>query len=235
MKRTRKFRLVFWLGLLGTGFLLAWAVLPALLPRVVAWMWPDIVFRVAADDGARRVFLTIDDGPSTATPQILEVLARHHVKATFFVITDRISDRAQIEAILAGGHAIGHHMRTSRAAAKMSLEFFQSEFDAAAEVLKSYGDVQLFRPPSGIVSSEQVGYAAICGCVTVLGTAYPFDAHFRDADCIRWLARWLATDGAIIILHDGAERGRTTAEVLDRLIPELRARGFEFGDLAAAL
>jgi peptidoglycan/xylan/chitin deacetylase (PgdA/CDA1 family) len=66
----------------------------------------------------------------------------------------------------------------------------------------------------------------------VAGTVFPLDHWLENPAAIRRLAAWLAVDGGIIILHDGAARGPRTAEVLDQLIPILRARGFTFGRLS---
>jgi peptidoglycan-N-acetylglucosamine deacetylase len=208
---------------------------PSILPHLLETYRSDVVFRVRGPAAEHTVFLTIDDAPSDKTDAILEVLARHHVTATFFVITNRIDDPTIIERILAAGHHIGNHMPTTKAASKMSLEEFRTDFDQADAILKKFGDVRLFRPPSDFGTREEIAYVRAKNMTTVVGAGYPLDHLLRNPTRIRFLARWLATDGAIIILHDGHDRGARTAAILDKLIPDLRRRGYEFGDLETAL
>ena len=68
----------------------------------------------AADKGSQQVALTFDDGPNDPwTPRVLEVLARHSVPATFFLIGRFVLERPELaEQIAAGGHVIGNHTFT---------------------------------------------------------------------------------------------------------------------------
>lgn len=213
--------------------ILAIAVFPFVAPRVLALCRSDIVFRIPTKD--KTVFLTIDDAPTEGTPAILEVLKRHEVPATFFIVSGRIGSPSQIEAILKAGHNIGHHMASTRAGWKLSYEQFVHDFDQCTAVLKPHGEVRFFRPPSGYATRDEVAYARAKGMQTVLGSAYPFDAHVENKEIIVRLASWLSVNGSIIILHDGKDRGARTAEILDRLIPLLKQRGYRFGDLNEAL
>lgn len=206
---------------------------PFAAPRVLGLWRSDIIFRIPTKDKA--IFLTIDDAPTEGTPAILDALKRHHVQATFFIISGRISSAEQIEAIVKAGHSIGNHMATSRAGWKLSHEGFVRDFDQCAAALHPHGEVRFFRPPSGYATKEEVAYARSKGMQAVLGSAYPFDAHFEHTSTIVQLASWLSVNGGIIILHDGKDRGARTAEVLDRLIPMLKQRGYRFGDLKEAL
>ncbi|MBK9992388.1 MAG: hypothetical protein IPP19_17120 [Verrucomicrobia bacterium] len=89
----------------------------------------------------------------------------------------------------------------------------------------------LFRPASGFGAQEQVAYTESKGYRAVVGTVFPLDHWISNSPTLEYLARWLCVSGGIVILHDGEIRGRTTAEVLDRLIPKLKAAGYEFGRL----
>lgn len=205
---------------------------PVLAPRVLGVCFGDILFRIPRFE--KTIYLTIDDAPTAGTPEILAALRRHGVPATFFIVSGQIQDRAQIEAILADGHAIGHHMGTTRPGWRLSHEEFVRDFDHGAAVLQTYGPVRFFRPPSGYVTDEDLAHVRAKGFEAILGTAYPFDTNIESVGVLVRLAAWLSVDDGIIILHDGHERGARTAEVLDRLIPLLKARGFTFGELAPA-
>jgi peptidoglycan/xylan/chitin deacetylase (PgdA/CDA1 family) len=149
----------------------------------------------------------------------------------FFVISDRVHSPQQLDQIIAEGHSIGNHMKSTKAGWKLSYEEFVRDFDECAAVLRSHADVRFFRPPSGYATKEEVAYARSKGMEAILGSAYPFDAHIEHTGILVRLASWLSVNGGIIILHDGNERGARTAEVLDRLIPTLKARGYRFGEL----
>jgi peptidoglycan/xylan/chitin deacetylase (PgdA/CDA1 family) len=191
---------------------------------------PHVTYRVP--DAEKTLFLTIDDGPSSATPLILDVLRKHGVPATFFVVTDHI--RSDIFGrVLADGHQIGHHMRTTVRLSAMSDEQFLTEFVLAERVLGSFTSVRLFRPPDGSISKARAGYVTSKGYEIVVGTVYPLDHWLENKTLIVKLAKTLATDGGILILHDTDSRGPRTAAVLDDLIPQLKEKGYRFALLPA--
>ena len=85
MKYRSRFRLL----IFGSGFLVILFVLPHLLPTIGEWLGPQIVFSISTKEPT--IYLTIDDGPSKHTDEILAVLARHRVHATFFIIGDHVT------------------------------------------------------------------------------------------------------------------------------------------------
>jgi peptidoglycan/xylan/chitin deacetylase (PgdA/CDA1 family) len=217
--KTRWRRLLILLALLVAGV----ALFPFLAPRVLGVCFGDITFRLPTE--GKTIFLTIDDAPTAGTPEILEVLRRHDVRATFFIVSGRIQAPEQIQAIVADGHALGHHMVSTRPGWQLSHEEFVRDFDQCAAVLQPFGAVRFFRPPSGYATDEDLAHVHARGMEAILGTGYPFDTSIEDVDLLVRLASWLSVEGGIIILHDGNERGLRTAQVLDRLIPLLKARG----------
>ena len=92
-------------------------LLPRLLPHELSWWRPDICFRGNAD--RKRLYLTIDDGPSDSTPAILAVLKKQNVPATFFIVGDQVHSDEQLRSIVEAGHSLGHHMRTFEPGASM--------------------------------------------------------------------------------------------------------------------
>jgi peptidoglycan/xylan/chitin deacetylase (PgdA/CDA1 family) len=189
----------------------------------------DIQF--AGSTSGKKLFLSIDDAPSNNTSEILRVLKKHQVSATFFIISDRVKSPLQLEEIVAAGHSLGNHLKTTKACSKLSLEEFQSDFDACRATIERTGKWDLFRPASDFGTKDQIAYARGKGYRAVMGTAFPMDHWISDRDWLVRIARWLSVPGAIVILHDGDVRGRTTAEVLDRLIPELKVEGYAFDRL----
>jgi peptidoglycan-N-acetylglucosamine deacetylase len=208
-------------------------LLPYALPRVLSFLRPDIQFR--AETTAKTLFLTIDDSPSANTGEILRVLRKHEVKATFFVIADRVKSPEQLADIVASGHSLGNHLRTTKAASKLSLEEFRSDLDACSALLAKSGEApRRFRPASDFGTREQNAYAAAKGYQPTMGTVFPLDHWISNPRWLTRFARGLAIPGGIVILHDGEIRGRTTADVLDQLIPQLKRDGYVFERLDRA-
>src|ERR1700745_3143755 len=80
----------------------AWIAFPHVLPWVLSRYRSDIQFVVSTNE--KKLFLSIDDAPSVHTTEILRVLKKHQVPATFFVIADRVKSPAQLDEIVVGGH-----------------------------------------------------------------------------------------------------------------------------------
>ena len=99
-------------------------------------------FATADEDTRPVVYLTFDDGPSAdhSTGDLLDVLAKYGVKATFFVTGQRASKEPdKISAILYGGHAIGNHSHSHIARVGETTEGIEKEFRNASEAVLAAG------------------------------------------------------------------------------------------------
>lgn len=202
------------------------------LPNILSAMNPGVLYRVP--DAGKTLFLTLDDGPSEATPQILEVLRKHDVHATFFITTDHIHPDIMWR-ISAEGHLIANHLKAVTSLGRLSDAQFKADFAAADKALSGFNSAKFFRPPGGSISSDQVKYAASRDYTVVVGTVFPLDHWLENNALIEMLAKALVIDGGIIILHDTNTRGPKTAALLDTLIPELKNKGYQFELLPAHL
>src|SRR3982075_963025 len=118
---------VFFLGLIaifGTGFVRAQDTAvdpPATKKSATAPAEPRITFNSIHVDGP-YIAMTFDDGPSEKlTPKLLDLLAAHHIKATFFVIGENVTEHPEIVARAAReGHEIGNHSWSHPNFGKMS-------------------------------------------------------------------------------------------------------------------
>jgi chitooligosaccharide deacetylase len=188
------------------------------------------------------VYLTFDDGPNpSTTPDLLDVLAREDVPATFFLIDEHITDETApiVRRILADGHAVGLHSRT-RADVLRSPADLKQKLTAAAqriERLAGMAPCRAFRPHAGWRGGEmyaglkEMEYALV-GWGWMLWDWNWMRARSADSTFARIARR--ASAGDIIVMHDGDESAprrsqRHTVEAAARLIPALRARGLSFG------
>jgi peptidoglycan/xylan/chitin deacetylase (PgdA/CDA1 family) len=184
------------------------------------------------EPGAPLVALTIDDAPDpAATPQILDTLAAYGARATFFVITSQLGPAADgadpvLVRMAREGHEIGNHLTRDRIAVRLDSATYEADLAEAQSALARYAPVRWARPGSGLYSQRMVRQMRRGRHECVLGSVYPFDAGLGWP----WLSeRYIlahARPGAIIILHDRGRRGARTAEVLGRVLPELRQRGY---------
>lgn len=200
----------------------------------LGWLTPSAVYRIDPADGSRRVALTIDDGPSPATPEILDVLAEHDVHATFFLVGDRVAEHPELVArIRAEGHEIAHHGKTLAPSARLDADVFAAEFDATDALLRAAdSSPSWFRPASGWYGTAIRDHVQARGYRLVLGNVFPFDSHLPSVDFCGWFVARGIHPGAIVILHDGEHRGPRTADVLRDVLPTLAERGYEVTTLS---
>ena len=203
---------------------LVWWTSPWLAGRLDA-VYPEVLFRVATSDSL--VALTLDDGPSNATPRLLELLERHDARATFFVLAERVRRReALTRRIVREGHELGNHFLRDRLTWRLSRPEVRSALAVADSILQGFGSPRWVRPGGGWVDDDLLAAAQGRGYRVALGSVYPFDTALPFPSLLAAFVLRKAAPGAVIVLHDGDERGERTAAVLELVLPELRARGY---------
>ncbi len=192
---------------------------------------------VGLQPGSRLLALTYDDGPNDPdTWRTLEVLERHAVKATFFLIGQFVQQKPEIaRALVAAGHAIGNHtwshpnlIFTPRAEVRRQLELGrQAILDATGM------EPTLFRPPFGGRRPATLRTVRDLGLVPVMWNVTCYDWKAKSAEEIVAHAERRIRGGDVILLHDGAHvrmganRSRTV-EASDRILTRYKAEGYEF-------
>ena len=190
------------------------------------------------------VYLTFDDGPNpTTTPDLLDVLARERVTATFFLIDRHITDDTAplVGRMFAEGHAVALHSHTRADLLMSSGAFAQKLTDAADHIERIAGrrPCRAFRPHAGWRSWPM--YAGLKRLDhRMVGWGWMlWDWNWfrkRTADSVVNRLRTRIGNGDIVVLHDGDESHpfadqRHTVDAVARLVPELRAKGFSFGTI----
>jgi peptidoglycan/xylan/chitin deacetylase (PgdA/CDA1 family) len=209
-------------------------VQPLWLFDLLARVFPHIVWRVQTT--APVVGLSFDDGPAPDhTPQVLDILARHHARATFFLIGDRAAAHPDfLERLRGAGHEIGNHYYTIRSTMKVSDDEFLSNLLRTERVLGLRGPLKLFRPPGGLIRASQSALAEAQGYRIVLGSAYPYDPSHPPSSYIEWLIAKNLAPGVIVILHDGIADPSRMIDALDAVLAAGERKGLKFvpvGDL----
>jgi peptidoglycan/xylan/chitin deacetylase (PgdA/CDA1 family) len=217
----------------GVGLFLV-AYQPLWVARALGALFPHIVWRV--NTTAPLVALTFDDGPAPDhTPQVLEILAKHRARATFFMVGDRAEAYPDLVAEVRGaGHEIGNHYYTIRSTWRISDDEFLADLRRAEEALE-LRHPKLFRPPGGTARRSQLRLAAAEGYLCVLGSAYPYDPSHPPAAYIRWLVSKNLAPGVIVVLHDGIADPSRSIAALDDILRAGERKGLQFVTVAELL
>jgi len=190
------------------------------------------------------IYLTFDDGPNpTTTPDLLDVLARERAHATFFLIDRHITDETAplVGRMFDEGHAVALHSHT-RGYMLMSTATFVRTLRSAAdhiEAVTGRRSCAAFRPHAGwrtwqlYAGLKQLDYRLV-GWSWMLWDWNWFRPRTAESVVARVAPR--VSNGDIVVLHDGDESApfddqRHTVDATARLVPELRAKGFEFGTI----
>lgn len=177
----------------------------------------------AKTHGRKLVALSFDDGPSAATPAILEALRRQRANATFFVIGDQVrGQRGVLRRAVEDGNEIGNHSTTHNALPDHSDVKRTSDL-----VERATGRPPcLFRPPDGVSDTRLLRDVYGLGMTTI---GWDVDTEdWKDQSPADIQARVLAGlhPGAIILFHDGGGARQGTADSVTEIVKELRSRGY---------
>ena len=181
------------------------------------------------------LYLTFDAGyENGCTAQILDTLAKHDVKAAFFLVGHYMQTNADlVRRMAAEGHTVANHtMHHPDMSARTGTDFEAELRDL--EVL--YRDVtgaelaKFYRPPQGVYSEENLRQAQAMGYRTVFWSLAYVD--WQDAQPTREqaFAKLIPRthNGAVILLHSTSQ---TNAEILDELLTKWKEMGYRFGTL----
>jgi peptidoglycan/xylan/chitin deacetylase (PgdA/CDA1 family)/glycosyltransferase involved in cell wall biosynthesis len=238
-------------GAAGTHTLATGPGAPTAAPDTVTQAGP--VLRLAPDGtvasrtmDSRTIALTFDDGPDPQwTPKVLDVLARHHAHATFFVIGSKVNDYPDLtRRILAEGHDIGVHTFThvelaAEPAWRRQLELTLGQ-NAIAGVTGRTST--LMRPPYSSEPEavtdheyETLRDVAASGYLIVLADHDTRDWSHPGVNSIVTAATPAPGKGAVVMMHDGGGDRSQTVEALDILLSRMTSAGYRFTTVTAGL
>lgn len=181
------------------------------------------------------IALTFDDGPHPRyTSELLEVLDQYGIPASFFLLGHCVNQNPETtRAIYKRGHWLGLHgydhrafTRLSAAQLKQTLERTQAEISDACGI--STTAVRDVRPPNGFFSPQTLELLHHWNYRPVMWTVVPEDWVHPGVEAVTSRVLKQASNGSIIVLHDGHFGGSDVAETVNQLIPCLQRQGYRF-------
>ncbi len=227
--------------------IVALALFVALLVRGIASVRSGLIEPTiwrSADPDERRVAITFDDGPDPyGTPRVLDALRERRVRATFFVVGERVRAHPDIvRRIVAEGHEVACHSDVhSRFSPFRRFGKLRAELEACLGSIREVTGLtpRLYRPPYGLRSPANAGVARSLDLLVIGMARRGFDQS-DGADAAHVASRVVASvrGGEIIALHDGPEPGRRAAaqpgatpclaaEALPAILDGIAERGLE--------
>lgn len=186
------------------------------------------------DRSRPHIALTFDDGPHLRdTPQVLDVLAKHGVRATFFLIGQSAEQHPHlVRQIHQSGHQPALHCHRHlpfpmESASSLNRGLHRSRTVIADACGIPPETIRHVRPPYGFLTATTSSLLMAWGYRLVLWDLMPL--HFLQPvrrTIVQILER--TAPGSIIVLHDGKGHGKKAAAIVDAIIPQLKGRGFEF-------
>ncbi|WP_082063197.1 polysaccharide deacetylase family protein [Paenibacillus sp. IHBB 10380] len=182
----------------------------------------------------KKIYLTFDDGPDPLyTPQILDILRENGVKATFFLIGEKVLKYPElVKLIYSEGHAIGNHTYTHPFLVLCDESKIKEEIEMTEAAIRSViGDgTSLFRPPYGLVNEKVVHYISELEYQIIMWSKELeiFDWSLPGVDNMINLVLEKWERGSILLFHDGGGDRTETVECIEKLIPLLHSKGCTF-------
>ncbi len=180
----------------------------------------------------KKIALTFDDGPHESyTQEILGILKKHGIRATFFIIgenAERYPDR--IQTIAKDGHELGNHTYTHASVNKLSPEELAQQLEDTSRVLERLTGKRptVFRPPFGAYNDRCVEQITALGYRCVLWSQDSRDWQLPPVQQIISSMEAKITTGDILLFHDFNRENSPTPKALEELIPKLLASGYQF-------
>jgi peptidoglycan/xylan/chitin deacetylase (PgdA/CDA1 family) len=170
--------------------------------------------------------LTFDDGPGERTPELLDALAEHDAKATFFVTGGPVREHPEtVRRTYAEGHELGNHTVEHPDLARLGKGAIREELDTVDDLVRreTGADMSLMRPPYGSTDDQVEEVAADLGHAQIIWSVDTNDWKDRKAGVVVDRVVDGAEPGAIILMHD---IHGSTVDAVPRMLEKLDEKGY---------
>jgi peptidoglycan/xylan/chitin deacetylase (PgdA/CDA1 family) len=190
-----------------------------------------------ADTAGKRVIaLTFDDGPGPYTPQVLSILERYSVPATFFEVGEEIAAYPQYtRALTAAGYPVENHTWSHADLTTLSASGFAFQVDQTQNEVRSVtGQTpSCVRPPYNAWNSTVLAQDALRGLTTMSYSIDPRDWSLPGTQAIVSRVVSAAFPGGVVDMHDAGGPRDETVAALPQIISDLQSQGYTFVAICA--
>lgn len=187
------------------------------------------------DEDSKYVALTFDEGPSSRTEEILDILDEKGAKATFFVSGEKVAgNTAAVAAIVDSGNELGTNAYSDMTLAELSASDLRSQLSSSFDAVKQAtgSSVSLVRPPYGEFSEQNWADAMDLVSVVVTWNVDSGDWLLQGAQTVVDTVVGTVGNGSIVLLTDNDSTADQTVEALPQLIDKLQAEGYKLVTLS---
>ena len=183
----------------------------------------------------KEIYLTFDDGPTTnITEFVLDELAKHNAKATFFCIGKNIQNHPEIfSRILDEKHTVGNHTQNHLNGWKSkSTNYYNNFLECEKTILNNIENskiTKLFRPPYGKLKRNQTKKILEKGYRIIMWTVLSadFDTTITKEKCLENVIKH-TTNGTVIVFHDSVKASEKLKYVLPKILKHYTQLGYTF-------
>ena len=197
--------------------------------------YEDIIIR-RGDENQKLIALTFDDGPDEDyTPQVLDILKKYNIKATFFTVGEKVEWHPEIvKRQYEEGHEIGNHTFTHINVCHRGYDDIYKEISQTQEAIKKVIGIEpkIFRPPYRAINKEMCSIVKEKDMNVILWSE--LDPRDWSNPGVYYISNTILTkvkNGNIILLHDYNNKRASTSQTiqaLDTVIPALKEKGYKF-------
>lgn len=211
---------------------------PQFIIRHLQRRWPHILFHVPTQ--SKVVALTIDDGPSQYTSEMMQILKDNDATATWFIIGGNVpGHEKRLEELVWQGHELANHAMRDETSKSLPDETLREQIQTVEGMIRqAYAAVEndgsnrddnaldypkYFRPGGGFFGQRMQNVLDRLGYRLILGDIYPHDPFIPYWRVNAWHILSMLHPGGIIICHD---KRSWTLPMLRTMLPEIRRRGY---------
>tara|TARA_Y100000385_G_scaffold176071_1_gene181967 strand:+ start:3634 stop:4260 length:627 start_codon:yes stop_codon:yes gene_type:complete len=192
-------------------------------PLLIQIVFSKIIWKLQSNK--KEIYLTFDDGPSSITLEILNVLEKENIKVTFFCTGDNVKRYPKLyDKIISAGHSVGNHSMTHLNGWKVDKKKYLFDVKKASELINS----NLFRPPYGKINIRSISKLKKKFNIIMWDiNSGDFDRGISSKEVISNVVE-SSRNGSIVVLHDNENFKFLTLPSLLPIIKGLKEKGFSF-------